>query len=117
MDFPTLSTFFSGISFLFFGTACFTASRMKSEFVRYGFDRQRPLTGVLQLLGGLGLLIGYWASPWLAAFSAGGLSLMMMFGFGLRIKIKDSFLMSFPAFFYAVLNLYLCIYYIRLASQ
>lgn len=117
MDFPTLSTFFSGISFLFFGIACFTAPRMKSEFVRYGFDRQRPLTGVLQLLGGLGLLIGYWASPSLAAFSSCGLSLMMMFGFGVRVKIRDSALMSSPAFVYAALNLYLFLHYFKLAGQ
>lgn len=116
MDFPTLATFFSGISFLFFGTACFTTSHMKNEFIRYGFDRQRPLTGVLQLLGACGLLIGYWASPALAAFSAGGLSLMMMLGFGVRIKIRDSFLMSSPAFLYAALNLYLFVYFVRLAA-
>lgn len=111
MDFPTLATFFSGISFLFYGTACLTTSHMKREFIRYGYDGQRALTGYLQILGGLGLLIGYWVFPYLAAASATGLSVMMIFGFGVRLKIRDSFWQSSPAFLYAVLNLYLCLYY------
>lgn len=111
MDFPTLATFFSGISFLFFGIACQVSPRMKSEFIRYGYDRQRPLTGVLQILGGAGLLLGYGYSPELAAFSAGGLGLLMILGFGVRLKIKDSFLQTLPAVAYAVLNLYLCYYF------
>jgi hypothetical protein len=111
MDFPALATFFSGISFLFFGAGCLTSPRMKSEFIRYGFDRQRALTGYLQMLGGLGLLIGYWVSTWLAGSASAGLGLMMVFGFGVRLKIRDSFLESSPAFFYAALNLYLSSYY------
>jgi len=112
MDFPTLAAFFSGISFLFFGFTCLTTAYMKSEFIRYGYDRQRPLTGVLQMLGGLGILVGYYtASPLLLALSATGLSLMMMFGFGVRMKIGDTLFMAAPAFFYAALNLYLSIYF------
>lgn len=112
MDFPVLATFFSGISFLFYGAGCLTSDHMKREFIRYGYGRQRTLTGYLQLLGGSGLLLGYWISPWLSASAAAGLGLMMVFGFGVRMKIRDSFLAASPAFFYAVLNLYLSIYYV-----
>ncbi|NJB86911.1 hypothetical protein GGR26_002688 [Lewinella marina] len=66
MDLTAVATYFSGLSFLFFGTGCLTSSYMKSEFVRYGYDRQRPITGVLQLLGGAGLMLGYWLWPVLA---------------------------------------------------
>lgn len=112
MDFPTLATFFSGISFLFFGTTCLTTKYMKDEFIRYGYDRQRPLTGCLQILGGLGLLLGFWIPSILLALAAAiGLCLMMAFGFGVRMKIGDSLLMATPAFFYAALNLYLSIYF------
>ncbi|WP_020571936.1 DoxX family protein [Neolewinella persica] len=111
MDFPTLATFFSGVSFIFYGAGCLTTSHMKSEFIRYGYDRQRVLTGYLQLLGAMGLLIGYWTSPWLAFGAALGLGLMMVFGFGVRLKIKDGFWASSPAFLYAVLNLYLSVHY------
>jgi intracellular septation protein A len=114
MDIPTLATFFSGVSFLFFGTGCLLSPRMKSEFIRYGYDGQRALTGVLQLLGATGLLVGYWFSPFLAASAAAGLGMMMVFGFGVRLKIKDSFLQTLPALIYAVLNLCLVAYYGRL---
>lgn len=111
MDIPTVATFFSGISFLFFGAGCLVSPRMKSEFIRYGYDRQRPLTGVLQLLGAAGLIVGYWVSPLLAAAAALGLGLMMVFGFGVRLKIRDSFLQTLPALIYAALNIYLCVHY------
>lgn len=115
MELPVLATFLSGISFLFYGTSCLTTEHMKQEFIRFGYDRQRPLTGYLQLLGGSGLLLGYWFSAVLALVAAAGLALMMSFGFGVRLKIKDSILAASPALFYAVLNLYLSIYYYSLA--
>lgn len=118
MDFPILATFLSGISFLFYGTACLTTAHMKREFIRFGYSRQRALTGYLQLLGGLGLLIGYWLAPGLALLAAAGLAIMMGFGFGVRMKIRDSLVAASPALFYAVLNLYLVIhYYAALALQ
>ncbi len=113
MDYFALATFFSGISFLFFGISCLTSPYMKSEFIRYGYDRQRPLTGFLQIAGGLGLILGYWFSPILATAAASGLCLMMAYGFGVRMKIRDSLYAATPAFFYAVLNLYLAINYGR----
>lgn len=85
---------------------------MKDEFIRYGYDRQRALTGYLQMLGGLGLILGYFMSPLLAAAAATGLCLMMAYGFGVRMKIGDSLLAATPAFFYAALNLYLSIFYV-----
>lgn len=111
MDIPVLATFLSGISFLFYGTSCLTTDHMKREFIRFGYDRQRPLTGYLQLLGGLGLLLGYCFSSALALVAAAGLALMMSFGFGVRLQIKDSLFAASPAFFYAVLNWYLSVHY------
>ncbi|MFK8058225.1 MAG: DoxX family protein [Saprospiraceae bacterium] len=115
MDIPAIATFFSGVSFLFFGFTCLTTDYMKSEFVRYGYARERPLTGVLQMIAGVGLIAGFYASPLLAAAAAGGLSLMMTYGFYVRMKIKDTLLMATPAFSYAVLNLYLAIHYANVA--
>lgn len=117
MDIPVLATFLSGISFLFYGISCLTTDHMKREFVRFGYDRQRPLTGYLQVLGGLGLLLGYWFSGLLALIAAAGLALMMSFGFGVRLKIKDSPLAASPALFYAVLNLYLSVHYYHSLAQ
>jgi len=111
MNIPAIATFFSGLSFLFFGLTCLTTAYMKNEFIRYGYARERPLTGVLQMIAGFGLIIGLYKSPLLAAAAAGGLSLMMTYGFYVRMKIKDTLLMSTPAFCYAVLNLYLAIHF------
>lgn len=111
MDLTAIATFFSALSFLFFGLGCFTSPRLKNEFIRYGYPGQRVLTGYLQLLGALGLVLGYWLSPYLAFIAALGLCLLMILGFGVRLKIRDSFWASSPAFLYAVLNLYLSMHY------
>ncbi|CAH1000634.1 hypothetical protein LEM8419_01768 [Neolewinella maritima] len=84
---------------------------MKQEFVRYGYARQRPLVGYLQVLGGVGLIAGYYLSPPLATAAATGLTLMMAYGFGVRRYIRDTLLQSMPALFYALLNLYLAVHY------
>ncbi|WP_116126154.1 DoxX family protein [Lewinella sp. IMCC34183] len=111
MELLTLATFFSGISFLFFGVSCQTSSYMEREFIRYGYARQRPLVGYLQILGGLGLILGYYFSPLLATAAAGGLALMMAYGFGVRMYIRDTLIQATPALFYAVLNAYLAVAY------
>jgi hypothetical protein len=79
---------------------------MKEEFNRYGLRRFQKLTGVLEVLGALGLLLGL-KFKILLTISAAGLALLMLLGFGVRIKIKDSFVQSFPAFFYMLLNFYI----------
>jgi hypothetical protein len=43
----------------------------------------------------------------LLVFSSGGLSLLMLLGVGVRIRIKDSWLVIVPAFSFFVLNAYL----------
>jgi hypothetical protein len=118
MDLPAYVAIFSGVSFLFYGAGCLVSPRMKREFIRFGYDRWRTMTGYLQLLGGFGLLVGFWYSPIITWVSASGLCIMMVYGFGVRIKIKDSLFVSSPAFIYAVINLYVAIHYgeIALAS-
>jgi hypothetical protein len=85
---------------------------MEQEFKRFGLDRQRRLTGVLQLMGAVGLVLGFWVPP-LGALAAAGLSLLMLLGLGVRLKIKDRILQWSPALFYALLNLLLCVGYVR----
>jgi len=97
---------FSGTSFLFFGIGCFVSAHLKTEFIRYRLPQFRALTGVLQILGALGIGIGFWW-PVLQLLSTLGLTLLMLLGFSVRLKIRDTFLQSFPAFFYFILNLYL----------
>jgi uncharacterized membrane protein YphA (DoxX/SURF4 family) len=111
MDALTLITFFCGLSFLVYGTSCLHSNHMKREFARFGYPRQRKMTGVLQLLGALGLLLGYYLSPGLAFSAAIGLMLLMSIGFGVRLKIRDPLYAASPALLYALLNLYLAVNY------
>ena len=80
---------------------------MMMEFDRYGIPQFRKLTGTLQLLGALGIIIGVWID-FLQILSTLGLFLLMLFGVITRIMIKDGFIKTLPALFYCLLNGYLC---------
>lgn len=80
---------------------------MKREFDRYQLANFRVLVGILQLLGGIGLIIGYYYSSILWVFSSLGLAVLMILGTMVRIKIRDSFFQMTPALSYALLCLYI----------
>jgi len=115
MDLPTFFTFFSALSFLGYGVSCLATQHMKREFQRFGYPRQRILTGGLQLLGAAGLIVGQIWLPTLAFAAALGLTLMMTFGFYVRWRIKDPFIAASPALIYALINLYLSFHYGQIA--
>ena len=101
-----LLLWFSAFSFLFYGISCLTSAFMVNEFIRYGIPQYRKLTGILQILGGLGIIIGFWVDH-LQFISVVGLSVLMLLGVVTRIMIKDDFVKTFPALFYCLLNVYL----------
>lgn len=96
----------SGLSFLAYGLAYFTSSHMKSEFIRFGLGKFGILTALLEILGALGLFVGIQISS-ILLISSGGLAVLMLFGFLIRLKVKDSFWVSFPAFIFMVLNAFI----------
>lgn len=98
-----LGIIFSAVSFLFFGLGCLTSKYLISEFIRYGIPQFRVLTGLLQLFGALGLLLGFY-NNYLQIFSAAGLSLLMLCGVIVRILINDTLIQTIPAIFYCMLN-------------
>ncbi len=100
--------FFSAISFLGYGSACFLSTYIKKEFERYGLGSQRALVGALQLGAAIGLIVGL-SQPWMGRAAAGGLALMMLVAVGVRIKIKDTLPQTTPALLYLALNTYLCL--------
>ena len=99
---------FSAASFLFYGINSFTSNFIIQEFLRYGIPQYRKLTGWLQLLGALGIIIGFWIN-YIQIISTFGLAMLMLFGVTTRILIKDSFLKILPALLYCILNAYLFI--------
>lgn len=99
-------TLLSAASFLYYGFTFFTNSGMKEEFQRYGLSKYRYIIGLLQLLGGTGLVVGLMWYPILAISSA-GLALLMLIGFMVRVKMKDGFLESLPSFILMLVNGYI----------
>ena len=96
-------SFFSGISFIFFGLACFYSSLFVDEFYRYGLSDYRKIVGFFELLGGIGCLVGIFDRRVLLLSSL-GLSLMMLLGVIVRIKINDNFIQMLPAILYFIVN-------------
>ncbi len=76
---------------------------MLSEYARWGYKNQRILLGCLQLLGGVGLLVGIINSTLLIVASF-LLTFMMITAVFVRIKIKDNIIQMSPAILYTVLN-------------
>jgi len=77
---------------------------MIEEFERYGLIKFRKFVGFLELLGGLGLLIGL-KYHWILLASSLGLATLMFLGVLVRIWIKDRFILIIPAFLLLIVNL------------
>ena len=99
-------TIISSISFIIYGVLILSTGHMAHEFERYNLSKYRKLTGILEVLGGLGLLIGLQFNL-LFQFSSAGLTLLMLMGTATRIKVKDPFIEIIPAFFLMSINGYL----------
>lgn len=95
---PTLEAcrVISIVCFLSYGVLCVAGRSMVAEFERFGLARFRVLTGVLEVLGALGLLASY-VLPGLLPAAAGGLSLLMLLGVGTRVRVRDSVVQMLPA--------------------
>ena len=96
MDLNIVLLIFSAVSFIFYGITSFFSKRMVSEYARWGYSKHRILLGCMQLLGGIGLLIGITNSTLLSVASF-LLTFMMITAVFVRIKIKDSLINMFPA--------------------
>jgi len=93
----------SGLSFLRYGFEILFRVRLREEFARYGMPEIRSFVGVLEVLGGTAVLLGLAVAP-LGAFGAAGLTLLMIFGLIVRIKIHDAPRLMVPAALLAGVN-------------
>jgi hypothetical protein len=99
---------FDSIAFFAYGLSCLFSQKMKTEFIRFGLaSAQRKITGIAQVLGGLGLIIGYFLDVRISIFSTLGLCVLMLAGFIVRVKIKDTLAETLPSFLFMLLNLIL----------
>ena len=97
---------FTGISFIIYGILLLKSKKMQEEFIRFELEKYIKLVGALELLGGVGLLTGLKFNVVLQLSSL-GLGVLMFLGLLTRIKVKDSFLISFPSLFFMIINFYI----------
>lgn len=101
------ATFFTALVFLVYGLLCLFSGGMLAEFERWGLGHFRKLTGSLEVLGGVGLIVGYFVTPVLV-LASGGLALLMLLGLIARLRTRDPLFDSLPAVVLMVVNLVLC---------
>lgn len=97
------------VLFMYYGLAVLVSSAMVEDFERFGLARFRKLTGVLELIGSLGLILGYFV-PQFTVAAAGGLTLMMGVGVVVRLRCGDSLTDALPATVMLLINLYIVVY-------
>jgi hypothetical protein len=102
-------------AFLFYGLSVLFANAMEKEFERYGMARFRKLTGILEVLGALGLIAGYFL-PVLTVAASGGLSLLMALGLAVRFRSGDSLAEALQAGGMMLINLFIMVYAWRFAG-
>ena len=98
-----ICSLFSSLSFFGYVIAYFTSPQMKLEFKRFSLEKIGFYIIILELLGAIGLLVGLKIN-FILSISSLGLFLLMLSGVIVRIRLKDSILISLPAFFYMILN-------------
>jgi hypothetical protein len=79
---------------------------MKNEFKRFNLEKLALLIITFQFLGATGLLVGLKFNP-ILVISSLGLSLLMLSGLIVRLKLKDSLWISLPAGLFMILNLFI----------
>lgn len=90
------ATIVSAVLFLGYGSLVLFTGGMRAEFERFGLARFRRATGALEVLGGVGLLVGLLRSEVLVVAS-GGLALLMLLGVLTRIRVRDPIVEIVPA--------------------
>jgi hypothetical protein len=86
----------SAVLFLHYGGSVLFSDGMVREFERFGLARFRRLTGSLEILGAVGLLVGIFC-PAFAVLAAAGLALLMLLGTVARVRVGDSISEMLPA--------------------
>ncbi len=105
-------TLISGLSFLKYGADILFQTRLRQEFERYGIPGVRTFVGVMEILGGLAVLLGLAIAP-LGAFGAAGLTVLMVSGLITRLRIHDPVRLMIPAASLAAVNAALVVLFLN----
>ncbi len=94
--------------FLVYGVSLLISSSMVIDFDRFELAKFRVLTGVLEVLGAVGLAVGFkW--PAITPLAATGLCLLMLAGVIVRLRSGDGVLLSLPAALLMIVNGYIAL--------
>lgn len=96
----------SALAFILYGYYCVFSEAMVDDFERFKFSKFRVLVGSLEMLGGLGLLIGIYVRP-ILMLSSLGLATLMFLALVTRLRMKDPLFEMLPAVFLMLVNGYL----------
>lgn len=94
------------LAFFFYGLSCIFHEKLVLEFKRYRLEKFRVLTGVLETLGALGIIVGFYI-PLIKLLASLGLAVLMLCGIIVRIRIKDKFYQILPALILGLINAYI----------
>lgn len=103
----------SMLSFFYYGISVLVSDAMVKEFEKFGLLRFRKVTGVFEVLGATGLLVGYFIPP-LVIVASGGLALLMFLGLAARHRAGSTLVEALPALAMLLINAYVCSYAIGL---
>lgn len=80
-----------GLGFLLFGVTKFISKQMVEGFEHFGLPQWlRVVTGILEILGAAGLIVGIW-NPVIAILSSVGLAIIMFFAVLTHARARDPF--------------------------
>jgi len=91
-----IATGLSVLLFLYYGVDCLFSDGMVVEFERYGLSRFRRLTGSVEVLGAVGLAVGY-VVPAVLVLASAGLTALMALGVMTRVRVRDPLWETLPA--------------------
>ncbi len=101
----------SGLSFLHYGYEILFRPRLQEEFSRYGMPGVRTFVGVMEMAGGAAVMLGLAFAP-LGALAAAGLTVLMILGLILRIRLRDAPRLMVPAAVLGALNAVLAVLFL-----
>ncbi len=101
----------SGLSFLYYGFRVLFQTASSGEFERYGLPAVRQFVGVMEVLGGTAVILGLAVAP-LGALAAAGLTVLMVLGVVLRVRLHDAPRRMVPAASLGALNAVLVVLFV-----
>ena len=101
----------SSLLFLYYGFKVLFNTASTEEFERFGVPAMQRFVGIMEVLGGAGVILGLVVAP-LGALAASGLAVLMILGLIVRIRVHDPVRLMVPAALLGALNAVLVVLFL-----